>query len=107
MNDIVCHIFPHPHFNMKHNNYIRRKIYDCFNPIRPRPFQSFAWPGGRGSRRGSDAKNQGYHQPIDMEPFTSHYGPKSLPDTKSESGSFSIFGDMTSQNFPLRKGTGG
>ena len=28
-----------------------------------------------------------------------------MPDAKFESGSFSIFGDMTPQNFPLKKGT--
>ena len=28
-----------------------------------------------------------------------------MPDAKFESGSFSIFGNMMSQNFPLRKGT--
>ena len=28
-----------------------------------------------------------------------------MPDAKFESGSFSIFGDMTSQNFYLKKGT--
>ena len=35
----------------------------------------------------------------------SHYGHKSIPDTKFESDSSSSFGDMTSQNFPLKKGT--
>ena len=28
-----------------------------------------------------------------------------MPDAKCESGSVSSFGDMTSQNFPLKKGT--
>ena len=28
-----------------------------------------------------------------------------MPDAKFESDSFSSFGDMTSQNFPLKKGT--
>ena len=28
-----------------------------------------------------------------------------MPDARFESGSFSILGDMTSQNFPLKKGT--
>ena len=28
-----------------------------------------------------------------------------MPDAKFESSSFSIFGNMTSQNFPLKKGT--
>ena len=35
----------------------------------------------------------------------SHYGHKSIPDVKFESDSSSSFGDMTSQNFPLKKGT--
>ena len=35
----------------------------------------------------------------------SHYGHKSIPDAKFESDSSSSFGDMTSQNFPLKKGT--
>ena len=34
----------------------------------------------------------------------SHYSHKSMPDAKFESGSFSFFGDMESQNFPLKKG---
>ena len=34
----------------------------------------------------------------------SHYGHKSIPDGKFESGSSSSFGDMTSQNFPRKKG---
>ena len=34
----------------------------------------------------------------------SHYGPDSIPDAKFESGSSSSFGDMTSQNFPQKKG---
>ena len=35
----------------------------------------------------------------------SHYGHKSIPDAKFESDSSSSFGDMTSQNFPRKKGT--
>ena len=35
----------------------------------------------------------------------SHYGHKSIPDAKFESGSSSCFGDMTSQHFPHKKGT--
>ena len=34
-----------------------------------------------------------------------HYGHKSIPDTKFEHDSSSSFGDMTSQNFPRKKGT--
>ena len=35
----------------------------------------------------------------------SHYGHKSIRDAKFEPDSFSSFGDMTSQNFPQKKGT--
>ena len=35
----------------------------------------------------------------------SHYCHKSIRDAKFESGSSSGFGDMTSQNFPRKKGT--
>ena len=35
----------------------------------------------------------------------SHYIHKSTPDAKFESGGFSIFGDMMSQNFSVEKGT--
>ena len=35
----------------------------------------------------------------------SHYNHKRMPDAKFESGSFFSFGDMTSQNFPRKKGT--
>ena len=35
----------------------------------------------------------------------SHYGHKSIPDAKFESGRSSSSGDMTSQNFPQKKGT--
>ena len=34
-----------------------------------------------------------------------HYSHKSIPDAKFKSDSLSSFGDMTSQNFPLKKGT--
>ena len=34
-----------------------------------------------------------------------HYTHKRIPDAKFESGSSSSFGDMTSQGFPLKKGT--
>ena len=33
----------------------------------------------------------------------SQYSHKSMADTKFESGSFPIFGDMTSQNFSLKR----
>ena len=35
----------------------------------------------------------------------SYYSHKSMPDAKFEYGRFSIFGNMTSQNFSLKKGT--
>ena len=35
----------------------------------------------------------------------SYYGYKSIPDTTFESDSSSSFEDMTSQNFPQKKGT--
>ena len=35
----------------------------------------------------------------------SHYGHESIPDAKFESDSLFSFGDMTSQNFPRKKGT--
>ena len=34
-----------------------------------------------------------------------YYGHTSIPYAKFESGSSSSFGEMTSQNFPLKKGT--
>ena len=35
----------------------------------------------------------------------SHYVHKSIPDAKFEHDSSSSFGDMSSQNFPQKKGT--
>ena len=66
------------------------------------PFRSFARPGGL---RGPDAKNHSYHQPIEIKFCLSHYSHKSIPDAKFESGSFTSFEDMTSQNFSLKMGT--
>ena len=40
-----------------------------------------------------------------MKLDVSHYSDKGIPDAKFESGSSSSFGDMTSQNFPWKKGT--
>ena len=34
----------------------------------------------------------------------SHYGHKSIPNAKFESDSSSSFGEMTSENFPRKKG---
>ena len=44
-------------------------------------------------------------KPIVMKFCLSHYSHKSMPDTKFECSNFSIFRDMTSQNFPLKRGT--
>ena len=66
-----------------------------FNPIRSGLFSRSPGP---------DAKNHGYHQPIEIKFCVSHYSHNSLPDAKFESGSFSSVGDMTSQNFPLQEG---
>ena len=78
-----------------------------FNPIRPGLFSRSPGPrgGGGGGLRGPDAKNQGYHQPIEMKLCMSHYLHKSIPDATFETDSFFNFGDMTSQNFPRNKGT--
>ena len=63
-------------------------------------------PGvGGGGLRGSNAKNQCYHQPIKMKLCMHHYNHKIMPDAKVESGSFYSFGNMTSQNFSLKRGT--
>ena len=80
------------------------RIYS--KPYQARPFQSFGWTGGGrgGGLRGPDAKNQGYDELIRMKLCMSHYSHKSMPDAKCECGSFSIFGDMTSQSSPLEKG---
>ena len=69
---------------------------NTFNPISP---------GGEGGLRDTDAKNQGYHQPIEMKLCISYYNHESIPDAKCESGSVSRFGDMTSQHFSRKKGT--
>ena len=53
----------------------------------------------------SDTKNQCYHQPTEMKFCMSHYSYKYMPDARFESGSFFSFGDMMSQNFPLKWGT--
>ena len=49
-------------------------------------------------------QSQGYHQLIEMK-FCFRDSQKSMPDAKFEPGNFSSFGDMTSQNFPFKKGT--
>ena len=75
------------------------------DPVKPCVFSD--WPGreGGGGLTGLDAKNQGYHKLIKMKLCMNHDSHKSMPDAKFESGSFPSFGDMTSQNFSLKKGT--
>ena len=58
-----------------------------------------------GTRIGTDAINQSNHNSIEMKFCMRHYSHKRIPDAKFESGSFSIFGDMTSQIFSPKKGT--
>ena len=60
---------------------------------------------GGGGLRGLNAKNHSYHQPNEMKLCMNHYNHKSMRGAKFESGGFSIFGDMTSQNLSLKKGT--
>ena len=61
---------------------------------------------GQGALRGPDAKNEGQHQPIEMKLCMCHHTRiKSIPDAKFESGSSSSFEDITSHNFPQKKGT--
>ena len=45
-----------------------------------------------------------YHKPIEMKFCKSHYGHKSISDTKFDSSNFSSFGAMKSQSFPFKKG---
>ena len=40
-----------------------------------------------------------------MKLFMSHYSHKSIPDANFEGDSSSSFEDITSQNFPRKKGT--
>ena len=58
---------------------------------------------GGGRLRGPDAENQGYHQSTEMKLCMSHYRHESMPDAKFKSASFSRFGNMTSQNFSLKR----
>ena len=79
--------------------------FNYFNPIRPGLFSHLPGPGGGGGGlRGPDVKIQGYHQLIEMKLCMSQYSHESMPGSKFECGSFSSFGDMTSQSFPLKRG---
>ena len=82
---------------------IRAFTHNVVTIIRPGLFSRSPGPGG--GLRGRDAKNQGLHQAIEMKLGMNHCGHKSIPDAKFQSGSSSSFGDMTSQNFPRKKGT--
>ena len=75
-------------------------------PVRPGLLRRSPGLGGGGGRglRDPDAKNQSYHQRIEMKFCVSHYSYKSMPDAKFDLDTFSSFGDMTSQTFLLKKG---
>ena len=59
--------------------------------------------GGGGAQRPGCQKSR--LTSIDMKLCMSHYIHKSIPHAKLEADSSSSFGDMTSQNFPWKKGT--
>ena len=84
----ICDLY----LNLCHPRCKNREV----NPSRPGLFSCLPGP---------DAKNQGQHQPIEIKLCMSHYSNKKMPDAKFEPNGFSIFGDMTSQNFPLKEGT--
>ena len=44
-------------------------------------------------------------KPIEMKLCVSHDSHNRIPDAKFEADTSSSFGDMTSQNFPRKKGT--
>ena len=82
-------------FNLKH-------MY-LFSSIRLGLFSRL--PGPRVAQRPGCQLNQCQHQLIKIKLCVSHCTYKSIPDTKFDTGSSSNFGDMTSQNFPQKKGT--
>ena len=75
-------------------------LYKLLKPIRP---GISVVRQARGERSG--CKKLRYHQPTEMKLCVSLYSHKSMPDAKFDSVSFSIFGNMTWQNWPLKKGT--
>ena len=98
------HLFFNPTCSYPHFD----EIVHLFNPISPGLFSrspGLGGGGGGGGRglRGPDAKNQGYHKSIEIKLCLSHYIHRSIPDEKFESVSFSIVGDMKSQNFILER----
>ena len=91
---------------LKHSKYVRSfnlgtLNWAFINPIRP---SLFSRSPGLGGAQMPGCKNEGYHRPIEMKLCLSHYKHKSMNDAQFKYGSFSIFGDMTSQNFFLKKG---
>ena len=77
-------------------------LWNRVNPIMSGLFKRS--PGSGGAQRAGCQKSR--LPPTDWhELCVSHYSHKSMPHAKFEFGSFSIFGDMTSQNFSLKKGT--
>ena len=72
-----------------------------FNPIRPGLFSFSLGPGGA---QKSGCQESRCHQPTEMQLCMSHYNHKSMPDAKIEFGSFSNFGDMTSEKFLSEEG---
>ena len=83
--------------------YLTHYVFTVFNLIRPGLVSRL--PGRGRGLRGLDTKNQSYRQPIEMKLCLSQYSHKNMPDAKFESGGFSSFGGMTSQNFPLKRGS--
>ena len=78
-----------PHFNLDLKPFLSIFV---LKPIRPSLFSCSPGTG--------DAKNQNYHQMIEIKFCVSYYSHKSMPDAKFESDSFSTFGDMMSQISP-------
>ena len=76
---------------------------ESVNPSRPGLFSRSPGP-----IRGSEAwmpKIKVYQNMIESKFCMSHCSHKVMPDAKFETDSFCSFGGITSQNFPLQKGT--
>ena len=73
-----------------------------FNTIRSGLFG--CWPGPRGGSEAQTPKVK-ININLEMKLCVSHYIHKSIADAKFEADSSFSFGDMTSQNFPQKKGT--
>ena len=87
-------------FQQRRSWYAFEFSFSLFIPIKRG--LSLAWSGG--SLRGSNAKSRGYHQLIVMKLCTSHNSHKACLAQNLSLVAFLIFGDMTSQYFPLKKG---